>query len=112
MRPEVGSSRPAIMRKVVVLPQPDGPSRQKKAPSGMVKLDSLTATNSPKAFFRFSTRISAIGLLHVLYHPHPEARAQYPSARHGRPRGGHPVHPRKNRMTASLDGRVKAGHDG
>ena len=31
--PEVGSSRPAIMRSVVVLPQPDGPSRQKNSPS-------------------------------------------------------------------------------
>src|SRR5262245_39499385 len=63
MRPEVGNSRPAIMRKVVVLPQPEGPSRQKKEPSGMVKLSSFTAMKSPKAFFRFSTRISAIGLL-------------------------------------------------
>src|SRR5882672_9166015 len=27
MRPEVGSSRPAIMRKVVVLPQPEGPRK-------------------------------------------------------------------------------------
>ena len=32
MRPTVGSSSPAIMRSVVVLPQPDGPSRQKNAP--------------------------------------------------------------------------------
>src|SRR5690349_4910779 len=75
MRPDVGSSRPAIMRKVVVLPQPDGPSRQKKAPSGMVKLDSLTATNSPKAFFSFSTRISAIGLFRKFRHDDKHQRA-------------------------------------
>ena len=41
MRPEVGSSSPAIMRSVVVLPQPDGPSRQKNSPSPTVKLESL-----------------------------------------------------------------------
>jgi hypothetical protein len=28
MTPAVGSSWPAIMRRIVVLPQPDGPSRQ------------------------------------------------------------------------------------
>ena len=33
MRPPVGSSSPAIMRSVVVLPQPEGPSRQKNSPS-------------------------------------------------------------------------------
>ena len=30
MRPLVGVSRPAIMRRVVVLPQPEGPSRVTK----------------------------------------------------------------------------------
>ena len=60
MRPEVGSSRPAIMRRVVVLPQPDGPSRTKNSPFSTTKLESLTAAKSPKLFCRFSTRISAI----------------------------------------------------
>src|ERR1700730_18780864 len=32
--PEVGRSRPAIERKVVVLPQPDGPSKVNSLPSG------------------------------------------------------------------------------
>ena len=35
--PEVGSSSPAIIRSVVVLPQPDGPSSMKNSPSSMVK---------------------------------------------------------------------------
>jgi hypothetical protein len=35
--PEVGSSSPAIMRSVVVLPQPEGPSSMKNSPSPMVK---------------------------------------------------------------------------
>src|SRR5882724_4889215 len=60
MRPSVGSSRPAIIRRVVVLPQPDGPSITKKAPSSIVKLEFLTATKSPNALRRVSMRISAI----------------------------------------------------
>src|ERR1700675_4190063 len=60
MRPDVGSSRPAIIRNVVVLPQPEGPSRQKKSPSGTVNVESRTAVNAPNDLCRFSTRISAI----------------------------------------------------
>src|SRR5204863_5508811 len=66
MRPDVGNSRPAIIRSVVVLPQPDGPSRQKKSPSGMVKVDSRTAAKSPNALCSLSTWISAIALLREL----------------------------------------------
>ncbi len=33
----VGVSNPAIMRSVVVLPQPDGPSIEKNSPSAMEK---------------------------------------------------------------------------
>ena len=46
------------MRNVVVLPQPEGPSRQKNSPSSIVKVEFCTATKSPKLFCRFSTRIS------------------------------------------------------
>ena len=46
--PAVGSSSPAIMRSSVVLPQPDGPSRQTKVPCGTVRLTSSTAVKSPK----------------------------------------------------------------
>ena len=48
------------MRKVVVLPQPEGPSRQKKVPFGTVNVELRTATTSPKLLCRFSTRISAM----------------------------------------------------
>jgi hypothetical protein len=37
------------MRSVVVLPQPEGPSRQKNSPSSTVKLDS-TAMKRPEGF--------------------------------------------------------------
>ena len=38
--PELGSSSPAIIRSVVVLPQPEGPSSMKNSPSPTVKLES------------------------------------------------------------------------
>ena len=38
-RPQSGSSKPAIMRSVVVLPQPDGPSSEKNSPAAMSSVD-------------------------------------------------------------------------
>ena len=43
MRPLVGVSKPAIIRRVVVLPQPEGPSRVTKALSSMTRFKSSTA---------------------------------------------------------------------
>src|SRR5438128_727392 len=61
--PEEGSSSPAIMRRVVVLPQPEGPSKTKKSPSPMVNEEERTAVKSPKRFCKCSSRISAMALL-------------------------------------------------
>src|SRR5437870_3484389 len=61
--PDDGSSSPAIMRSVVVLPQPEGPSMTKKSPSPTVNAEARTAANSQKRFCRFSSRISATALL-------------------------------------------------
>ena len=44
IRPLVGCSKPAIMRRVVVLPQPDGPSSVKNSPGGMCRSIPSTAT--------------------------------------------------------------------
>src|SRR5260370_35761363 len=74
MRPEVGNSRPAIIRSVVVLPQPEGPSRQKKSPSRTVKEESRKAENSANALCRFSTRISPMALLRELGHDREQRR--------------------------------------
>src|SRR4029079_16561164 len=63
MAPAVGSSSPAIMRSVVVLPQPEGPSRQRNWPSSTVKLASLTAWKFTKDLSSASTLICAIALL-------------------------------------------------
>src|SRR5260221_7921430 len=70
MRPDVGSSSPAIIRSVVVLPQPEGPSRQKKSPSGTENVESRTAANAPNDLCRFSTRISAMTSLRKFRHDH------------------------------------------
>src|SRR5215470_14147879 len=45
--PDVAFSRPAMMRRNVVLPQPDGPSSTKNSPSRTAKLMPSTATTSP-----------------------------------------------------------------
>src|SRR5262245_40448568 len=44
IRPESGFSRPAIERSVVVLPQPEGPSRVNISPCFTLRLTSLTAS--------------------------------------------------------------------
>ena len=45
--PEVGSSKPAIIRSVVVLPQPDGPSSEKNSPVAMSRVTESAASASP-----------------------------------------------------------------
>ena len=47
--PAVGSSKPPIIRSVVVLPQPDGPSSAKKLPRGIARVRSSTAATSAEA---------------------------------------------------------------
>ena len=44
IRPDVGSSKPPIIRRVVVLPQPDGPRRLKNSPSRTSRSMWSTAT--------------------------------------------------------------------
>src|SRR3546814_195142 len=68
--PEVGSSSPAIILSVVVLPQPEGPSSTKNSPFSMVKEESSTATKSVKRLCRFSSRISATSPLRKLADDH------------------------------------------
>src|SRR3954453_2810453 len=58
MLPPLGSSSPAIIRKVVVLPQPEGPSSVNNSPSAAVSVAPSTATRGPKLFERLSSAIS------------------------------------------------------
>src|SRR5262245_8712211 len=46
-RPESGISKPAIMRRDVVLPQPEGPSSEKNSPAAMSSVTRSTATTLP-----------------------------------------------------------------
>src|SRR5690348_5252066 len=59
-RPVSGCSKPAIIRSVVVLPEPDGPSSVKNSPSPTVRSTSSTATTSPYVLRAPSTRTSPL----------------------------------------------------
>ena len=50
MLPESGYSKPAIIRSVVVLPQPDGPRNETNSPRSAESTKSSTAANAPNAF--------------------------------------------------------------
>src|SRR5260370_40266641 len=58
MSPLVGASCPAIIRNVVVLPQPDGPSRQQYLPPGISAEIASTATVRPKVLVSSMSRTS------------------------------------------------------
>ena len=58
--PAVARSSPAIMRRVVVLPQPDGPSRQTTSPAATDRSASRTAMNSPNVLV--TLRISMVDM--------------------------------------------------
>src|SRR5688572_22657508 len=57
MSPADASSSPAIIRSVVVLPQPDGPSRQTVSPAATFRSTSRTAASAPKCLLM---RLSSI----------------------------------------------------
>src|SRR6185436_15397071 len=64
--PESGRSRPAIIRRVVVLPQPDGPSNPKNSPCATSRETSATARVDPKLReIFFSERKATIYYDHV-----------------------------------------------
>src|SRR3972149_5392994 len=51
-RPSVGCSRPAIIRRSVVFPQPDGPRNEMSLPGGSSRSTPATAVTSPKRLIR------------------------------------------------------------
>ena len=51
------------MRRLVVLPQPDGPTRTMNSPSWISRLRSLTAAKSPKRFQTWSNVTVAMARL-------------------------------------------------
>src|SRR4051812_42864100 len=72
MRPDVGASKPPIMRSVVVLPQPDGPSRLKNSPLTTSRSMWSTATVSPNALTTSTSLTSTV----VTFVGTPEVQAR------------------------------------
>src|SRR5438067_713469 len=62
MSPAVASSRPAIRRRAVLLPQPDGPTSTRNSLSWIWIVRSLTARTSPKILLTWSRVTPAIGV--------------------------------------------------
>ena len=50
--PLVAVSKPAMIRRTVVFPDPDGPSIEKNSPCGISRSKFETAVTSPKVLFR------------------------------------------------------------
>ena len=61
IEPALGSLKPAIIRSVVVLPQPDGPSSEKNSFSAISRLRSLTTVELPNTLHR-PTRLIAVAV--------------------------------------------------
>src|SRR5438067_1638304 len=57
MRPPEASSRPAIMRSEVVLPQPDGPRSTTNSPDSIFRFNRSTATTEPN-FLTTSSKVT------------------------------------------------------
>lgn len=57
--PILGASSPASIRRVVVLPQPDGPMMARNSPSRVLGPSSLTVTKFPKCFWTLSKTANA-----------------------------------------------------
>ncbi|MEZ5721521.1 MAG: hypothetical protein R3D59_07545 [Paracoccaceae bacterium] len=56
MSPEVGSRKPATIRMIVVLPQPEGPSSVTSVPGAMSRSSGCSATTAPKCLVTLSKR--------------------------------------------------------
>src|SRR4051794_4979013 len=61
IEPWVGCSKPAIIRSVVVFPQPDGPRKETNSPFSALRLKSSTAIDGPKRFWTPSRTRKLIG---------------------------------------------------
>src|SRR5687767_4193110 len=59
MEPAVGSIRPATIRKVVVLPQPDGPRSATRCPSSTSMFRRSTAGSRPAAYLLVRSTIDS-----------------------------------------------------
>ena len=58
--PDVGCSKPAIIRREVVLPQPEGPRKVKNEPGGICRSTASTAATAPKRFDTATNSMSGL----------------------------------------------------
>src|SRR5215217_7415684 len=80
--PPVMSSRPAIIRRAVDFPHPDGPTKTTNSPSGISKLILSTATtSSPKTLVTSSRVTSAIPLPPSVYPNESDAQTSLVASR-------------------------------
>src|SRR5664280_3625662 len=70
MVPAVGCSSPATQRKVVVLPQPEGPSRTTISPAGTPKLTPSIAGRPTENCLRSSLTSSVAVMASLWFHVH------------------------------------------
>src|ERR1051325_11677371 len=68
--PSVGSTKPATSRNVVVLPQPDGPSRHTSLPCSIVNETLSTTAFGPYFFVNPRNSTDATGYLSKAFNPH------------------------------------------
>jgi hypothetical protein len=73
MAPALTVSSPAMSRRTVDLPQPDGPSTTRSSPAGAVKLTWSTACTSPQDLETFSSsiciRLASVYPAKIITHP-------------------------------------------
>src|SRR5919106_4675165 len=77
--PEVMSSSPTIMRRIVDFPEPDGPTRTTNSPSAMSRLTSSTTgvVEPENVLVRWSSRMVVMGHLSLLSSLHrPKVRPE------------------------------------
>src|SRR3990170_4640922 len=98
MLPEVGWSNPAISRRLVVLPEPDGPSKGKNSPSLTSKSMWSTALTSPKWRLTAEKRTAGTDRPFTgLGAPKKAAVVARIGGRRGDAQAGTPVHPAAKR---------------
>src|SRR6478736_5003476 len=60
IEPALGVSKPAIILKTVVLPQPEGPRKETNSPFSMCMVKSCTTCTLPKDFLRLESSRKAM----------------------------------------------------
>src|SRR5690348_13838535 len=72
--PSSGCSKPAINRSEVVLPQPDGPRRDRNSPLRTFSVTALTAVSEPNRLVTARSSTSYAWSLYWAFTPHPPPR--------------------------------------